>query len=165
MIPQRDTLYAAIVESGKFYDEIRSPWQSSDEGPDLSPALSYVLNDVHSTHITQEQLVTEPQSWCVIEYMKSPSTRAAATLHFRSTRGGQPRTELLSGLIHNSSRKLGSRAPLAARKRSTATASFLGSSRSRSPQGKKFKSSYTPTSSVEITSGAGRRRFVKRGEV
>jgi protein arginine N-methyltransferase 1 len=86
MIPQRDTLYAAIVESGKFYDEIRSPWQSSAKGLDLSPALSYVLNNIHSTHITQEQLVTEPQSWWVIEYMKSPSTRAAATLHFQTQR-------------------------------------------------------------------------------
>lgn len=86
LIPQRDTLYAAIVESETFYDEIRSPWQSSDKGLDLSPALACVLNDVHSTHITPEQLVTEPQSWWVIEYMKSPSIRAAATLHFRTTR-------------------------------------------------------------------------------
>jgi SAM-dependent methyltransferase len=86
MIPQRDTLYAAIVESEKSYYEIRSPWQSPDKGLDLSPALSYVLNDVHSTHITQEQLVTEPQNWWVIEYMKSPSLRASATLQFRTTR-------------------------------------------------------------------------------
>jgi type I protein arginine methyltransferase len=88
MIPERDTLYAAIVESGKFYDEIRSPWQSSYERLDLSSALPCVLNDVHPTHLTQEQLVTEPQSWCVIEYMTSPNIRAAATLHFRTTRTG-----------------------------------------------------------------------------
>ena len=72
MIPQRDTLYAAIVESEKFYNKIRSPWQSSDEGLNLSPALPCVLNDLRSTHFLQEQLVTEPQSWCVIEYMTSP---------------------------------------------------------------------------------------------
>jgi protein arginine N-methyltransferase 1 len=87
LIPQRDTLFAAIVESEKIYDEIRSPWQSSDKGLDLSPALPCVLNDLHSTDITEEQLVTEPQSWWVIEYMKSPSLRAAATLDFRTTRG------------------------------------------------------------------------------
>ena len=165
LIPQRDTLYAAIVESEKSYYEIRSPWQSSDKGLDLSPALSYVLNDVHSTHMTQEQLVTEPQSWWVIEYMKSPSLRASATLQFRQPPEVQPRTELLSGLIHNSSRKLASRARLVTRKRCTAIAFYLGSSRSRSLQDRKFKSSYTPTSSAEITSGAGRRRFVKGGEV
>jgi protein arginine N-methyltransferase 1 len=88
LIPQRDTLYAAIVESEKFYNKISSPWQSSAERLDLSPALPCVLNDVHSIHLLQEQLVTEPQSWCVIEYMTSPKTRAAATLHFRTTRGG-----------------------------------------------------------------------------
>jgi len=86
MIPQRDTLYAAIVEWEKFYNEVISPWRSSDKGLDLSPALPRVLNDLHSTHITAEQLVTEPQAWSVIEYMKSPSIRAAATLHFRTTR-------------------------------------------------------------------------------
>jgi protein arginine N-methyltransferase 1 len=88
LIPQRDTLYAAIVESEKFYNEISSPWQSSDEGLDLSPALPCVLNDVHSTHLTPDQLVTEPQSWRVIEYMTSPNIRAAATLQFRTTRRG-----------------------------------------------------------------------------
>jgi type I protein arginine methyltransferase len=57
LIPQRDTLYAAIVESEKFYNKIRSPWLSSDDGLDLSPALPCVLNDVHSIHLLQEQLV------------------------------------------------------------------------------------------------------------
>lgn len=61
-IPQRDTLYAAIVDSEKLYGEIRSPWQSSDEGLDLTAALPCVLNDVHSAHITPEQLVTQPQA-------------------------------------------------------------------------------------------------------
>lgn len=87
MIPQRDTLYAAIVESEKLYDEISSPWQSSVKGLDLSPALPCVLNDVHSTHITGEQLVTEPQAWWVVEYMKGPSIRAAAVIRFRTMRG------------------------------------------------------------------------------
>jgi type I protein arginine methyltransferase len=87
MIPQRDTLYAAIVEWEKLYNEVISPWQSSAKGLDLSPALPSVLNDLHSTHITAEQLVTEPQAWCVIEYTKGPSPRAAATLHFQARRG------------------------------------------------------------------------------
>ena len=86
MIPQRDTLYAAIVESEKLYEDIRSPWQSSPKGLDLSAALPYMLNEVHPTHITSEQLVTEPQAWWVIEYMKSPSIGAGATVHFRTTR-------------------------------------------------------------------------------
>jgi type I protein arginine methyltransferase len=86
MIPQRDTLFAAIVEVEQAYEEIRLPWQSSDKRLDLSPALPCVLNDLHSTDITPEQLLTEPQPWWVIEYMKSPSLRAAGTLHFRATR-------------------------------------------------------------------------------
>ena len=164
MIPQRDTLYAAIVESEKSYYEIRSPWQSSDKGLDLSPALSYVLNDrslnphhagaighraskLVGDRIHERVRAFEPRPRCIF-----------------GPRAEQPRTELLSGLTHNSSGRLASRARLAAPKRSTAIAFCLGSSRSRSPQGKKFKSSCTPTSLVEITSGAGRPRFVKRGK-
>ena len=86
MIPQRDTLYAAIVEAEKAYDEIRLPWQKSEKELDLSSALPFVLNDLHSTDLTEDQLVSEPQPWWVIEYMKSPSIRAAGTLHFRATR-------------------------------------------------------------------------------
>lgn len=87
LIPQRDTLYAAIVESKESYDKIQSPWQSSVR-LDLSAALPYVLNTIHSAHFTSEQLVAEPQAWCVVDYLGSPSTQAAATLHFQAKRSG-----------------------------------------------------------------------------
>ena len=86
LIPQRDTLCAAIVESGKSYDEIKSPWLSSVRRPDLSVALPHVLNGIHSAHFTAEQLLAEPQAWCEVDYMKGASIRAAATLHFRAKR-------------------------------------------------------------------------------
>jgi protein arginine N-methyltransferase 1 len=86
MIPQRDTVYAAIVEAEKLYNRIGSPWQGLATGLDLSPALSCVLNDLHTTHFSREDLVTEPEAWCVIEYKQGPSVRAAATLNLRATR-------------------------------------------------------------------------------
>ena len=86
LIPQRDTLYAAIVESQKFYSEITSAWQSRVEDLDLSPVLTSIFSDLHVTHINSEQLITEPQAWCVLDYTKSPSPRAAAALSFRATR-------------------------------------------------------------------------------
>lgn len=86
MIPWRDTLYAVIVEAEKSYRDITSPWQSPVKDLDLSSSLSCVLNDVHSVHVTREQLATESQAWCEIDYRKSPSTRVAATLLFQTTR-------------------------------------------------------------------------------
>jgi protein arginine N-methyltransferase 1 len=86
LIPQRDTVYAAIVESQEYYQEISSAWQKRIEGLDLSPALTSIFNDLHVTRVTSEELVTEPQAWCVLEYTKGPSPRAAATLCFRPTR-------------------------------------------------------------------------------
>jgi type I protein arginine methyltransferase len=86
LIPQRDTLYAAIVEAQKFYNEISSTWQSTVEGLDLSPALASVFNELYVTCFTSEQIITQPQAWCVLDYTKSPSPRAAAALCFRPTR-------------------------------------------------------------------------------
>jgi type I protein arginine methyltransferase len=87
MIPQRDTLYAAVAEVEKLYNEIISPWGSSTKGLDLSLAVPYILNELHSANVTAEQLVTEPQAWCVLDYMGGSSTQAAATLRFRTKRG------------------------------------------------------------------------------
>jgi protein arginine N-methyltransferase 1 len=86
MIPQRDLLYAAVVESETLFDKIGAPWQGSDKGLDLSPALSCVLNGLHSAHVSREELVTEPEAWCAIEYLKGPSARAAGALRLRTTR-------------------------------------------------------------------------------
>ena len=86
LIPHRDTLYAAIVELQKFYDEINSVWQRRVEHLDLSPALTSIFNDLYVTRVTSDQLITEPQAWCVLEYTKSPSPRASATLCFRPAR-------------------------------------------------------------------------------
>lgn len=86
MIPERDTLYAAVVESEKFYSKITSRWQSPIKDLDLSPALPYVLNDLYSAHFARDELLTEPQSWCVIDYRGEPSTRASGSLRFRVIR-------------------------------------------------------------------------------
>lgn len=86
MVPEKDTLFAAIVESGEFYRKITSPWCSAIRELDLSVALPYRLNEVHPFEVTREQLLAEPQAWWVIDYGGAPSTRASGTVRFQSAR-------------------------------------------------------------------------------
>ena len=87
-IPQRDTLYAAVVEAPEFYKRITTPWKDAGRGLDLSHPLALVLNAVYKLRSKTEQLVTDSQSWCTLDYTARPGTHAAAKMRFRATRSG-----------------------------------------------------------------------------
>jgi len=87
-IPQRDTLYAAVVEAPEFYKRITSPWKDAGRGLDLSPPLALVVNAVYKLRSKTEQLVTDSQIWCTLDYTERPHTHAAAKMRFRATRSG-----------------------------------------------------------------------------
>lgn len=88
-IPQRDTLYAAIIEAESFYRELSSPWRNSLRRLDLSLPKSMVLNDIHQNRFSRKQLLTDPKVWGELDYLKSPSPRAGANVVFQTTRGGR----------------------------------------------------------------------------
>jgi protein arginine N-methyltransferase 1 len=87
-IPQRDTIYAAIVETPEFYKRLASPWKDAGRGIDLTAALPLVLNSVYKVRSSRQQLLTEPQVWCALDYTIHLNPRAGAKLRFRATRGG-----------------------------------------------------------------------------
>jgi protein arginine N-methyltransferase 1 len=87
-IPQRDTLYAAVVEVPEYYKRIASPWKEPGREIDLSTPLSLALNSVYKLRSKHDQLLTEPQNWCTLNYTSHLNTRAAAKLRFRITRSG-----------------------------------------------------------------------------
>ncbi len=87
-IPERDTLYAAIVEAPDFYKRLTSPWKDAGRGLNLSSPLPLVLNAVYKLRSKAEQLVTDAQIWCTLDYTAQPNTHAAAKLRFRATRSG-----------------------------------------------------------------------------
>lgn len=88
LIPERDTLNAAVVEAEKLYRDITAPWCGSRNGLDLSPALPYLLNEIHPSHLAVEQLITEAKPWWVINYTETLNIRASAKLQFRAKREG-----------------------------------------------------------------------------
>jgi ubiquinone/menaquinone biosynthesis C-methylase UbiE len=87
-IPLRDTVYAAIVETPEFYKRLTSPWKDAGRGVDFTAALPLVLNSVYKVRSQNSQLLTEPQSWCTLDYTAHPNPRAGAKLRFRATRSG-----------------------------------------------------------------------------
>ncbi len=87
MIPERDTLFAALVEASDNYERIIAPWRSV-AGVDLEAAVPVVLNTMYKRQCKPEQLVSDPQAWHVLDYLNEAAPRASAKLKFRATRTG-----------------------------------------------------------------------------
>src|SRR6266404_1987421 len=88
LIPQRDTLKAAIIEAGDFYSKLVSPWAKSIPSLELSPSLSLLLNGSYTSHFNREQLLTEAQTWAVLDYSDGAKASPAANLDFSVIRAG-----------------------------------------------------------------------------
>lgn len=88
LIPQRDILKVAVIEAKRYYSRLRAPWQKSVRHMDLSASLSLVLNEFHSSRFKSEQLLTEPQAWCILDYTSGTPARAGAELKLRAARNG-----------------------------------------------------------------------------
>jgi protein arginine N-methyltransferase 1 len=109
LIPQRDTLKAALIEASEFYSKLASPWSHSSAGLDLSLSLSLLLNGSYSSHFGSDQLLTEPHTWAVLDYSTGARACAAADLRLSVNRPGVAHglclwfdTELIDGIGYSS---------------------------------------------------------------
>jgi len=105
LIPQRDTLKAAVIDASEFYSKLVAPWLKPSPGLHLSPAAPLLLNGSYSSHFNCEQLLTEAQTWAVLDYSAGAKECAAADLNFSVTRAGTGHgvclwfeTELIDGI-------------------------------------------------------------------
>jgi protein arginine N-methyltransferase 1 len=110
LIPQRDILKVAIIEADDFYSKLVSPWSKSSLGLDLSPSLLLLLNGSYSSQFSSAQLLTEPQTWVVLDYSVGAKSCAVADLSFPVSRSGIAHglclwfdTELVDGIGFSSS--------------------------------------------------------------
>jgi protein arginine N-methyltransferase 1 len=109
LIPQRDTLKAALIEASDFYSKLVSPWSHSSAGLDLSGSLSLLLNGSYGSHFGRDQLLTDPQTWAVLDYSTGATACAAADLRLSVSRAGIAHglclwfdTELIDGIGYSS---------------------------------------------------------------
>jgi type I protein arginine methyltransferase len=88
LIPRRDVLKAAIVESGPFYESLVSPWKKTIEETALDVPLRMVLNTAHGSSPKPEQLMSEAAEICTLDYTGHPNPNASAKLILYAKRDG-----------------------------------------------------------------------------
>ena len=76
LIPRRDVVWAAVVDTPDRYREIVGPWMS--QGLDLNAAARVVTNTWRKTRIEPDELLVEPLCWATLDYhdIESPDIRA-----------------------------------------------------------------------------------------
>ena len=88
LIPHRDTLKAAVIDASEFHSKLAAPWLKSSSGLNLTSAAALLLNGSYSSHFNRDQLLTEAQTWAVLDYSVGVKACAAADLNFSATRAG-----------------------------------------------------------------------------
>ena len=88
LIPQRDILWAALVEAPAQYAELVAPWHDNKFGLDLSAATRLITNNWRKTHIEPDQFLVEPACWAEIDYYEVEITDIHARVSWQATRNG-----------------------------------------------------------------------------
>ena len=87
LVPQRDILWAALVEAPEQYAELISPWQNQFD-LDLSAGTRFITNTWRKSHIKPEQLLAGPVCWQRIDYHEIETPDARAEISWRAARNG-----------------------------------------------------------------------------
>jgi len=88
MIPGRDTLKASIIDASEYHSQLILPWQQLESGIDLSRSCQLILNGCYTSHFKADQLLTDAQPWCVLNYKAGASPNSAGDLIFKAARVG-----------------------------------------------------------------------------
>ena len=88
LIPRRDMLWAAVVESADRYEELAGPWEKNSFELDLSAGTRRVTNTWRKTRIEPRELLAEPVRWTTIDYYEVNSPDLRAEISWRVARNG-----------------------------------------------------------------------------
>lgn len=88
LIPQHDTMWAAIVTAPKLYAEFVEPWEQHNHGFNMQAARKLVLNTWSKGRVAADQLLTEAKPWAELDYSTLESANVSADLHWNITQPG-----------------------------------------------------------------------------
>jgi type I protein arginine methyltransferase len=88
LIPRKDTVWFAVVETPERYSRFVECWEKNVLGEDLSPARRLAVNECQKARFTPEQLLTKPQLWCTLNYATVEDVNFHGTLNWASEREG-----------------------------------------------------------------------------
>ena len=88
MIPQRDILWAAVVESPDIYSHLVEPWGSDGHRLQMQAARHYVTNTCFKRRVTPDQLLVDPKCWATLDYTTVESPDVCAEIRWSIKRTG-----------------------------------------------------------------------------
>jgi type I protein arginine methyltransferase len=88
LIPQRDILWAAVVEVPHLYDRIVDVWDNNIYGLNMTDARQIVINNWGKGWVAPAQLLTVPQSWAILDYFTIENPDVTAELSWTVARSG-----------------------------------------------------------------------------
>jgi protein arginine N-methyltransferase 1 len=89
LIPQRDTIWAALVEAPDIYHEnYDNAWRSDNDGFDMEAARRRTINNFGRHHLELNQLLSEPVRWLLLDYRVIEQASACGRVQFQAKRPG-----------------------------------------------------------------------------
>lgn len=105
MIPQRDFLWAAPLDSPGAYQRLEHPWLTNEYNLDLSAAYRLEVNRWGRHPIAPKELLAPAQQWLELDYRTLTSCNGSGDLSWESTQAGHLHglgvwfsTELIDGV-------------------------------------------------------------------
>ena len=88
LIPQQDTVWAAVVTASEEYKEIEKPWVENEYDLSMQAARHVVTNLWGRGQAKPEQFLVKPQLWATLDYSTIVSTDVCATLSWTAEQTG-----------------------------------------------------------------------------
>jgi protein arginine N-methyltransferase 1 len=90
IIPEKEMLWAAPVETPESYDQVALPWADRPYEFDWAPAKRVAANDWFKIKekVTPAQFLSEPSCWATIDYVTLSSPNVAGEVSWKATRDG-----------------------------------------------------------------------------
>jgi type I protein arginine methyltransferase len=89
LIPQQDTIWAALVEALDIYHEqYDNAWRSANDGFDLEAARNRTINNFRKHYLELSQLLSDPVRWLLLDYRVIERASARGRVQFEVQRPG-----------------------------------------------------------------------------
>ena len=68
LIPQKETLWAALVCIPEAYEDLVGPWENNGYGFDFQMFRNQALNNLMRPRLIRDHLASEPRCWATVDY-------------------------------------------------------------------------------------------------
>ena len=88
LIPQRDTIWASVVEAPDHYHQLVTPWEHDTHGLVFDAARQLAANRWSKVRITPDQLLAAASPWATVDYERVENPHLSGELSFVIQRRG-----------------------------------------------------------------------------